>query len=126
MKRALLPILALGLFVATPAEAQDVDSRVDSICCGGGCCFIDSVCFTDGDTDPADSCNTCDTSSSRTDWTRSTAPACSGGGTDAGSPGTDAGGGGGGGDGGCSAGGPVHHASALLLGAALVFLRRRR
>lgn len=63
-------LTVLSLF-AVPALAQedDVASRVDAICCGGNCCLIGSDCFSNGDTNPDNACQTCDVSATQTAWT---------------------------------------------------------
>lgn len=59
------------------AHADDgVGSRIDAICCGGGCCLIEGTCYTNGDMEEGDACNVCDTSVSRTMFTRRDTPEC--------------------------------------------------
>jgi len=117
--------LVSSMLLVSVASAQDgVGHTTQDICCGGGCCLIEGDCLRNGDTNPANACEMCDTSSSQTDWTD--VSGC-GGDTDAGSTtmGTDAGPtDSGDDDGGCSAGGGG--ASFGLVGLVLFGLLRRR
>tara|TARA_B100001750_G_scaffold136107_1_gene108292 strand:- start:2782 stop:3264 length:483 start_codon:yes stop_codon:yes gene_type:complete len=54
---------AVVLWAAAPM------SEAFAICCGGNCCFIDTVCRSSGDENPDDACQVCDPSSSQTAWT---------------------------------------------------------
>lgn len=132
MRRSILAFLAtvaaIFTFSTTSASAQDdVAGSVEAICCGTGCCLIDSQCFMNGDANPTDECQTCDVSSSQTAWTD--VAGCGGtdagpsGGTDAGPGDTD--------DGGCSAspgqsGSPLGALALGLAAATLLSIRRRR
>lgn len=79
--------LVLGFAVAVVATFLMPVSEAYAICCGGSCCFIDSMCRNTGDTNPDDACQVCDPSSSQTEWT--TMADC--GGEDAGMADEDAG-----------------------------------
>ncbi|MEC7521423.1 MAG: MYXO-CTERM sorting domain-containing protein [Myxococcota bacterium] len=129
MRHASFAFISLVLtFVALPAFAQDDDvaSRVDAICCGANCCLIGGSCFSNGDVNPDNSCQTCDVSGSQTAWTDM--DGCTPPDSGVVTPPADSGTGGGEGGGGCSAS-PAGSAGPLaflgLLGA-LFFVRRRR
>lgn len=64
--------LLSGLFAPGGAYAQDDDdigSATEAICCGGNCCSIGGMCFTRDQENPANACEVCDPSSSRTSFT---------------------------------------------------------
>lgn len=51
------------------ALAQDVGAAQEGICCGATCCLIDGTCLSDGDVNPANSCEVCDPATSQAAWT---------------------------------------------------------
>lgn len=126
-------VLSLVSFAGCAADGpEEIGGATEAICCGANCCLIDGSCTRRGDTNPANSCEMCDPSSSNTSWTAvagcaadasppaDTGPADTGTAADTGT--------GGGGDGGCSVGRARGGAAALGFASllAVTLLRRRR
>jgi len=142
--------LVLGFAVAILTTFLMPASEALAICCGGSCCRIDGTCYTTGEENPDNECQTCDPSNSQSAWTDT--PDCtpaeddagvaeedmgtatevdmftpaeedmgSSSGTDGGSTGDDSGSDG---DGGCAAGGSG--AFGGLFGLLLLGLRRKK
>jgi len=53
----------------TDTEFSDVGSDTLDICCGGSCCFIDGMCRSMGQVNPANTCESCVPSTSQGAWT---------------------------------------------------------
>lgn len=132
-------LFSLGCSCSSYDEDRPPSATEAPICCGGGCCLIDSVCFRDGEANPDNADEICDVSCSQFEFTPMSG--CAAGDPDmgpiAGDPDDgpiasdpDAGMGGGGDSGGCNVtavGSRGSLASVFaMLGLALWGVRRRR
>lgn len=138
-------VVVVGFVGCASAEQDEAALTVAKICCGSGCCLIDSECYTNGEDNPTNSEQECDPSESQTQWTDkgsgdggtdggssdagTDGGSTDGGGTDAGTDagsGSDAGTGSGGGSG-CAVHGNNSNRAGWLFAivSGLAFMRRR-
>jgi hypothetical protein len=67
-----LPILA-GCGVESASES-DLDTLSQAVCCGANCCCIGGETYSDGDPNPENACQVCDSAQTHTDWSEVVCP----------------------------------------------------
>lgn len=78
MRLSFVSVLSFVVLGCAVQPTEDVESLVDEICCGASCCLIGGDCYTSGETNPANTCEACNPSTSQTEFTAS-ADGCDGG-----------------------------------------------